>query len=707
MAVYGLFVGLNDYPESSGFNKLKFAESDAEAVYAAMLRSPTGLIRENATILTKHHTGENLTRNCILSHLDDLKNQAKSKDTIMFYFAGHGFFSEFGNGKNGSYLALKDVRKNARNRPNPDTALEVDLIRRILWESAASNIILMIDACRADVGRSRGEAPTIKLPTQDIDVTSERGSIIMLACSPGHYAQELDSIKGGKWTHFFCKSIDYYTQEELKQTDEPIPILKVFELAENFLGNHEKKHMLPMQKPAYYAVPDNFSMPLLFPEIQGIPSSKDSPWSNLAQEIEVAAERQKITIESFEPPKPTPLKRSRRLELKYGCKRLYFKLEALQNTGSFKYRGATNAIERLYNTEGVTPVVVAASAGNHALGLAVAAFHRKMECHIFMPENTPLTKSSAVRQYTEHVFLAGIDYDDCQRRALEYCEKHDALFIHPFDDPYVVAGQGTIGLELLEDWKQITNYEEISGEPDYVIIPCGGGGLLAGVGTILNEHWPNSTIIAAEPAHVASLHTALENEQPTVASSEPTIADGVSVKKVGRHTLSVIRNFVDLDNVWKIKEDNISVAMLSLLEDARVLSEGAGAVPLAAVINREADAPGFFKNKTVVCIISGGNLDISNLSGIVNQGLNLNNRRAKFQMMLPDRSGALNDLTQVLADNSVSIIDIKHSRFDRSTALSKAKVVVEIETENAEHASEIEDVLRRNSQFQDVRRIES
>ena len=373
-------------------------------------------------------------------------------------------------------------------------------------------------------------------------------------------------------------------------------------------------------------------------------------------------------------------------------------LENLQNTGSFKYRGATNAIERLHE-DGRQPVIVAASAGNHALGVAVASKHRGFEYHIFMPESTPLTKTAAVRRYTGDVVLAGIDFDDCERQSREYAEKRDAVFVHPFDDPDVVAGQGTIGVELVNDWKEIADENRNLDSPDYLIIPCGGGGLLAGIGTVIAKEWPKTTIIAVEPERVPSLSAAFEQGSPSRVSGDSTIAEGAAVRLIGKNTLACVQKFLHPDHIWAVTENNIAVAILSLMEDARVLAEGAAAIPLAAMIQKESEARGFFRAKTVICLVSGGNFDISSLSAVVSRGLVLQSRRTKFRFRVRDRPGALADITKALSEAGVNIVELDHTRYSDDIDLDEAEVIAVVETQDARHADEVFQSLSTDSRF--------
>ena len=708
MATYGLFVGIDNYPAESGFTELRYASSDAAAIRSVMINTPTGLNPATAILLNSETAKSPILRKTIVDHILDLATLAAQDDTLVFYFAGHGFFSEFSEGR-GSYLAPVDVTPHPRDgRPHTAMALSVGYIRQELMESSAQNILIILDACREDSTRMRdsharvssGFSSELSTHTRGQKTEAGRTSVIISACTPDSVSIEDDKIKAGVWTHCFCTALDRHADQKNR---EQISSKTVFDTANALLTDFKG----PAQEACRYPSPLDAKIELLHPiqvKATAAPPVADSPWTNLRKEIDHARKRIGIRIGSFEPPTKTPLLRSRRLENLFGCKRLYFKLESIQNTGSFKYRGATNAIEKLHE-EGKEPVIVTSSAGNHGLGLAVASEHRGYECHVFMPENTPQTKITAIRKYTKHTDLVGADYDACQAHAMEYAEKRRAFFVHPFDDPYVVAGQGTIGLDLIDDWNAVIGDDEGLVEPNYLIIPCGGGGLLAGIGTVITNCWQNTHIIAVEPDAVPSLHTAIEQRTPVRVPKQPTIADGIAVRCVGKNTLDCILNFPSVVDVWRVGENNIAVAMLNLMEDARILAEGAGAVPLAGMIEKAVERKSFFQNQVVICVISGGNVDISSLSAVVSSGLILQNRRATFRFTVMDRPGSLLDITKALAEAKANIEDLSHARYRHDIGLNAAEVDVRIETNDAEDAARIFGELSVNRKFK-VRRLQ-
>lgn len=722
MTTYGLFVGIDNYPPESGFPLLQYAGSDAAKIRLAMIETPTGLDSNTAILLNSETSPSPILKNTVISSLLRLASLAALNDILVFYFAGHGFYSELSEGQ-GSYLAPADVTPHPQGgHPLPEMGVSVGYIRRKLMESNAQHVLIILDACREDTTRVRaahervasGFGGELRAHPRGADTEAGRTSVVISACTPDSAAIEDDSIRAGVWTHCFCTAVRRHADGlGVAENQQSISSKTVFETANALLSDLKGA----AQEACRYPSPQGAAIPLLHRaqvEPPAVYPVIDSPWLSLRKEIDDAQKRIRQRIDSFEHPTQTPLLRSRRLEKLFECKRLYFKLESMQNTGSFKYRGATNAIERLYAAAAATKrVVVTSSAGNHGLGLAVASEHRGYECHVFMPEHTPLTKSAAVRRYTSNVELVGVDYDACQAYAMDFAEKRGAVFVHPFDDPYVVAGQGTIGLELIDDWSEITGEYKDLGEPHYLIIPCGGGGLIAGVGTVITERWKNTQIVAVEPDTLPSLSEALEHGSPVRVPSHPTIADGIAVRAIGRHTLDCIKNFKKVEEgqnwpsgfeVWRVGENNIAVAMLSLMEDARILAEGAGAAPLAGMIEKNVEEKGFFKDKVVICVISGGNVDISSLSAVVSRGLILQNRQAAFRFTVVDRPGALLDITKALADADANILDINHTRYRHDIGLNCAEVDVVVETQHAEDAARIFDELSKNRRFE-VRKL--
>lgn len=696
MKIYGLFIGIDRYSPGCGFPELTYAASDANKIQSSLLRASPALSADDAIVLTDSSPEIRVTRNVMEAKLDEICDGPSEQDLLMFYFAGHGFDKNIDG--EGSYLAPSDVQQNKSGKFLPRTAFSVNEILDRLRESAAKQILIILDACRRDMDRvRRGPLDRLSLDfgsdvrsRSDLRMKSDgRVWQVMFSCLPEASAIENSKLEGGAWTYCLCEAITHHSKQLQSSSPKQTASAKaVFETAKSklidLMGSDE-------QVPRLYSEPEEGQITLI---TKPPTEYAENPWKNLRKEIHRANKRVRKRIGNFETVTNTPLKRSRRLEDRFGCSRLYFKLECLQNTGSFKFRGASNAIEKLYE-HGEHPVIVTASAGNHGLGLAVAAVHRGLQCHVFMPEHTPLTKSAAVRLYTNNVHLVGQDFDECEERARAYSEKlEDAVFIHPFEHPAVVAGQGTIGLELLDDWDKLRKENAELGNPDYVIIPCGGGGLLAGIGTILHEEWRKTQIIAVEPAEIPSLYKAMTASTQIPRVNGDTIADGIAVGLVGRNTLACIKNFLTADDVWRVQEEAISVAMLNLMEDARVTAEGAGATSLAGMIQKDLETKLFFQDKTVICIVSGGNLDIASLSSIVSRGLVAMRRRARYGFIVPDRPGELAALTGVLADLDINILDLQHARYSDQIEMNCAQVNITVETQGAEHENEIFEKLR-------------
>jgi threonine dehydratase len=406
----------------------------------------------------------------------------------------------------------------------------------------------------------------------------------------------------------------------------------------------------------------------------------------LLREIEEADRRIRNRYNDYDYVYSTPLRRSARLELRLGCRCIYIKFENLQRGGSFKMRGATNAVARGHE-EDPSRVFVAASAGNHGLGLAVASYHYGHQCHIFMPENTPVTKKATIGLYTSNIHMGGENYDATQALAMDFAEAKGYSYIHAFNDPHVIAGQGTIGLELVQQFTE-------SGDPspDYVLVPVGGGGLISGLGTVLKHHWPSTRIIAVEPELIPSLTASRGHSQPVRVTGAPTLADGVAVAEIGTLTLPIINDVVD--EVMCVSENAIATAIVQLIEDARVVVEGAGAIGLAALTKMAASSPESVKDKSFLIITSGGNLDISALSNALQRALALGSRLTHLQFVGRDVPGFLSEITRALAQLKLNIVELSHTRHNQYLDFGWTRVDVMIETEGASHAKWAHDRLR-------------
>ncbi|BEH08839.1 MULTISPECIES: threonine ammonia-lyase [Geobacter] len=351
---------------------------------------------------------------------------------------------------------------------------------------------------------------------------------------------------------------------------------------------------------------------------------------------------------------------------------IYFKCENLQRTGAFKIRGALNFMTS-QPREALAKGVITASAGNHAQGVAFSADLLGVPSTVFMPESTPPQKVFATRDYGAEVVLTGRNFDEAYAAAVQAQEERGALFVHPFDDPLVMAGQGTIGLEVLQELPDVAN----------ILIPIGGGGLIAGIATAIRETHPHVRIIGVETAAAPSAHYSLQKGKIVQVPVTVTLADGIAVKKPGVNTFPIIRDLVD--EVVLVEEEEIALAIVALLERTKLLVEGAGAVPLAALLNRRvADLSG----KTV-CVLSGGNIDVKTISVVVERGLVAAGRYLKLKVELDDLPGALARLATEIAEAKANISIITHDRRSKSLPIGKTEVLIELETRGFEHIQEV------------------
>mgnify|MGYP001772581894 CR=1 FL=1 len=348
-------------------------------------------------------------------------------------------------------------------------------------------------------------------------------------------------------------------------------------------------------------------------------------------------------------------------------KSVYLKLENLQKTGSFKVRGAYFKIHTLPE-EVRAKGVITASSGNHAQGVAYAARELNIPSLIVMPETAPTYKINAVKSYGSEVLLYGQIYDDAFRKALELSEERGMALIHPFNDPYVIAGQGTIGLEIVEDINGV----------DTVIVPIGGGGLIAGIALAVKKlSNKRIKVVGVEPSAAAKTRLSLSAGRPVTVSPQPSLADGVITKSLGDLTFEIIRDYVDL--IIEVEEDQIARAIYLLLERTKLLAEGAGALPIAALLSRSDEIPG----KNVVAVVSGGNADLTTLYRILMRGLIREGRISRITLSLKDVPGSLEKVLKVLADLRCNILDISHDRFDLDIkpGYAKVKILMEVSSE--------------------------
>jgi threonine dehydratase len=349
-----------------------------------------------------------------------------------------------------------------------------------------------------------------------------------------------------------------------------------------------------------------------------------------------------------------------------------FKLENLQLTGSFKERGALNRLLAL-TAEEKARGVIAASAGNHAQGVSHHATQLGIHALIVMPLTTPMTKVSATRSFGGEVILHGTNYDDAYEEAQRRCAAGGLTFIHPFDDDAIIAGQGTIGLELMEQDPLL----------DAVVVPVGGGGLVSGIACAVKETNPRVRIIGVQTARVPSMKASLAAGHPVLVPAATTIAEGIAVRRPGARTLAMVQRYVD--DIVTVDEEEIANAILLLLEREKTVAEGAGAAPVAALVQGKIAMPG----KRVAVVIAGGNIDPTFLSRIIERGLVKDGRLVRFRLRIPDHAGELARLTTVVAGQLANILEIGHDRAYYGVNLGDSLVEMTLETRGPEHITDL------------------
>lgn len=362
----------------------------------------------------------------------------------------------------------------------------------------------------------------------------------------------------------------------------------------------------------------------------------------------------------------TPLMYSKTLSDATGAE-VFLKLENLQKTGAFKVRGAYYKLAKLKRMGNVSRVV-AASSGNHAQGVAYSASLLGIEATIFMPKHTPFYKVNATRSYGANVFLHGETYDDAYKAALEYAESQKATFVHPFNDLDIIAGQGTIGVEIFEDLPGV----------DVVLVPVGGGGLISGIAVALKSLSDRVKVIGVQPSGAPAMYFSFKEGRVVETPNVWSIADGVIVKRPGELTLQVMREVVD--DVVLVDDKEIARAVFVLLERAKTVAEPAGALPVAALLSEAVQV----KGKKVVAVISGGNIELSLLSRIINQVLFIEGRQVKIKGLLPDRPGQLKRVIDVVAELGFNIVSIDHERVNPLVMPGTAEVTLGLEIPSRE-----------------------
>lgn len=358
---------------------------------------------------------------------------------------------------------------------------------------------------------------------------------------------------------------------------------------------------------------------------------------------------------------------------------IYLKSENFQLTGSFKLRGAFYKIASL-TPEEAEKGVIACSAGNHAQGVALSATRKGIKSVICMPAGAPISKVEATKAYGGEVVLVPGVYDDAAKRAVELMEEKGYTFVHPFNDERVIAGQGTIGLEIVEQLPDV----------EVVYVPIGGGGLISGISYAIKALKPDCKVIGVQAAGAPSMYESRKQGGVIELDKVSTIADGIAVKKPGDLTFEMCQKYVD--EIVTVTEDEIATAILTLMEKQKTVAEGAGATALAAAMFDKAN----LKGKKSVCIVSGGNIDVNILSRVITQGLNKTGRIANIVTKVIDKPGQLISLLQLISQTGANIISISHEREDLRSEVNSCVVTMALETRNPEHVEEIKGLLKNN-----------
>ncbi len=372
--------------------------------------------------------------------------------------------------------------------------------------------------------------------------------------------------------------------------------------------------------------------------------------------------------------RPTPLAKA------YGiaedCK-LYLKPECLQKTGSFKLRGSGYKIAMLSEEEKARGVI-ACSAGNHAQGVALAASKCGISSLICLPDTAPISKVEATKGYGAQVCLVPGVYDDAYNRALELKEERGYTFVHPFDDEYVISGQGTIGLEIMNEMSDV----------DAVIVPIGGGGLISGVACAIKSISPHVKVYGVQAAGAPSMFNAVNHGHMEALEKVSTIADGIAVKKPGEITYEMVKNYVD--DIALVTEDEIAAAILALIEKQKMIAEGAGAVSVAAAMFHKFPIEG----KKVVSLISGGNIDVTSLSRVIDRGLMKSGRTTNLLIELADKPGQLMEVSRIIAQCGGNVTSVHHERNGETESINGCYLRLTLETRNYDHVQQITQALK-------------
>ncbi len=362
-----------------------------------------------------------------------------------------------------------------------------------------------------------------------------------------------------------------------------------------------------------------------------------------------------------------------------GCN-VWLKLENLQRTGSFKLRGAYNKVASLTSEEREKGVI-AASAGNHAQGVALAASVYGCQSTICMPKHAPLTKVAATRGYGANVVLHGDFFDEAAAKAVELTKEHGYTFVHPFNDPLVIAGQGTIALEIIEQLADV----------DAIVAPIGGGGLISGLAVAAKNVNSKIKIIGVQAANMPSMKQSIEQGKILTVNGKASLADGITVKTPGDLTYEICKKYVD--DIVTVDETEIAGAILWLIERVKTVSEGAGAVPVAALMNGKISG---IHNKKVAALVSGGNIDVNNMTRVINSGLLRSWRKVFFETVIPDQPGELVKLLTLIADSNANVLSITHERSQHGISMGYTAVSLELETANEKHVEQLVERLKDN-----------
>lgn len=379
---------------------------------------------------------------------------------------------------------------------------------------------------------------------------------------------------------------------------------------------------------------------------------------------------------------PTPLVKNEWLSKQYGCE-VYLKLENLQPVGSFKLRGAFNMIANLSDEERAKGVF-AVSAGNHAQGVAWAASKYNINATIIMPTPSPLVKIMNTEALGAKVILAGENVDESFEFAKEYQKTSNEIFVHPYNQDNIIYGQGSMGFELQNQIDEI----------DFLFGSIGGGGLITGVGSVVKHFFPNCRIIASQAQGANAMVRSLQEGKIQVSETVSTFADGIKVKKPEQKMYELLDSIVD--EAIAINDSKIALSVLQLMEQARVIAEGAGAINLAAFAEVYKQNPRRFKNKKVVLLICGGNIDINLVDRIIEKGLLESKRRIKVNVLLEDRPGSLNHLTETIKNSGANVLQAVHKRDIPDVELNQSIVEVTLESRGAAHTEEILAQLREH-----------